>query len=501
MLPEPSQPGPVFSHPPGRSPALGGVLTALYCTMESHSDRTHGASLADVGAMIAASSSSSVRGMRARAGFRVVSSSNIEAFPSRGRSAMSQVRHGPSQSVASSSFSAKPRHGRSRLREHHGSSNDHGTSVPNPSVSVSNTQAGRGRSESNVKNDQLLHEEDDFRIYDVNEDPVVMVCGVAYLLGERIGAGAFGTVHSVELLIPLGTVLALDENGMPICDEGKNVIVRRISDVETNDADLDKLVLSGLCYALKVVHLPADNATKAAERREQHAYEIWLLEQLKGHDLRDHVVQIVDSEVQDTRILILLELAECDLGSWLFPDIEGGDRGVVGRGGEDGNVVTKPDRAQGNPMRSLDPWEVFGIWAQLVEAIAAIHALGVIHFDIKPKNILIFNLNGDPNGDDLPILKLADFGLARKLEGSQTHISASGGWGTLKYMAPEVVHQPVENFAFRDVGCFCVCEVVRPVRESRCRTALAMSRVGAKVSSVEGIFEFLSCDLIDVVVF
>ena len=434
-----------------------------FFTMELHSDRTPGTSLADVGAMLAAASSSSVRGLRSRAGFRVVSSSNIEASSSLGRSAISQVRRGPSHSVASSSFSAKPRHGRSRLRKHHqhGSSNDHGTSVPNPSVSVSNTQAGRGRSESNVKNDQLLHEEDDFRIYDVNEDPVVMVCGVAYLLGERIGAGAFGTVHSVELLIPFGTVLELEENGQPICDEENNMLLRMISDVETNDVDLDKLVLSGLCYALKVVHLPADNATKAAERRELHAYEIWLLEQLKGHDLRDHVVQIVDSEVQDTRILILLELAECDLGSWLFPDIEGGDRAVVGRGGEDGNVVTKPDRAQGNPMRSLDPWEVFGIWAQLVEAVAAIHAADVIHFDIKPKNILVFNLNGE----GLPILKLADFGLARMLQGSQTHISASGGWGTLKYMAPEAVHQPVENFALRDVGCSCVCEFVRPVRE------------------------------------
>ena len=294
--------------------------------------------------------------------------------------------------------------------------------------------------DANAQNNPEENDEDDLRIYDVDDDGIVTVCGVSYLMGERLGAGAFGTVHGVELLIPHGTELALHENGQPTIDEENNMLLRIISDVEASGVGIDsnKLVRSGLCYALKIVPLPADNATKAAERRALHAYEVWLLEQLKGHDLRDHVVQIVDSEVQATRILILLELAQCDLGSWLFPDIEGG------------GVVTKSDGPQRNPMRSLNPWEVFGIWAQLVAAVAAIHAVGVIHFDIKPQNILIFY----GNGEDLPTLKLADFGLARQLQGSQTHISASGGWGTLKYMAPEVVHQPVENFAFRNVGCF-----------------------------------------------
>ena len=92
-----------------------------FCTrMELDSDRAEqGTSLADVGSMIAtASSSSSVRGLQSRAGFRVVSSSNVVVSASRQRSAVSQVRRGPSsQAVASSSFSAKHRHG--RLREHY----------------------------------------------------------------------------------------------------------------------------------------------------------------------------------------------------------------------------------------------------------------------------------------------------------------------------------------------------------------------------------------------
>ena len=59
--------------------------------------------------------------------------------------------------------------------------------------------------------------------------------------------------------------------------------------------------------------------------------------------------------------------------------------------------------------------------------------------------------NVPPDNRPRPVLKLADFGLARQLHGSLTHISADGGWGTLKYMAPEVVHQPSRNFRFRDV--------------------------------------------------
>lgn len=106
-------------------------------------------------------------------------------------------------------------------------------------------------------------------------------------------------------------------------------------------------------------------------------------------------------------------------------------------------------------MRPLSPGQVLGIWRQLVEAVAAVHACGVIHFDIKPGNILVMDEQGRDHAclthddDPVPLLKLADFGLARKLMEDESHISADGGWGTLKYMAPEVVHQPSHAFQFR----------------------------------------------------
>ena len=46
-------------------------------------------------------------------------------------------------------------------------------------------------------------------------------------------------------------------------------------------------------------------------------------------------------------------------------------------------------------------------------------------------------------------VQLSDFGVARQLARDRTHMSASHGWGTLKYMAPETLHQPNTTFELR----------------------------------------------------
>ena len=51
-----------------------------------------------------------------------------------------------------------------------------------------------------------------------------------------------------------------------------------------------------------------------------------------------------------------------------------------------------------------------------------------MHRDLKPANVLIFSLNP-------PILKVTDFGLAKKLEGGKTWTLC----GTPDYLAPEVI--------------------------------------------------------------
>ena len=71
--------------------------------------------------------------------------------------------------------------------------------------------------------------------------------------------------------------------------------------------------------------------------------------------------------------------------------------------------------------------EVARIGAQVADALAHAHALGVLHRDVKPSNLLL-----DARGDAW----VADFGLA-KLEESEDLTDTGDVLGTLRYMAPE----------------------------------------------------------------
>lgn len=61
--------------------------------------------------------------------------------------------------------------------------------------------------------------------------------------------------------------------------------------------------------------------------------------------------------------------------------------------------------------RTLGHLGVYSIFAQLLRAVAYIHSCGIVHRDIKPDNILI-----DVQDDGSPIVRLADFGLARVVD-------------------------------------------------------------------------------------
>lgn len=72
---------------------------------------------------------------------------------------------------------------------------------------------------------------------------------------------------------------------------------------------------------------------------------------------------------------------------------------------------------------------------QIAEGLKYIHETPFLHRDIKPNNILISKAAGGAGSTCL--VKLADFGLSRRVPSNDKSFSASGKKGTNTYMAPE----------------------------------------------------------------
>jgi hypothetical protein len=83
----------------------------------------------------------------------------------------------------------------------------------------------------------------------------------------------------------------------------------------------------------------------------------------------------------------------------------------------------------------LTATEIWPIALQVCEALAAVHAAGVVHRDLKPSNIYLTVDRDAPTGPER--VKLIDFGIAR-VEWEETRITNTGGpLGTPGYMSPE----------------------------------------------------------------
>ncbi|MBM2840949.1 MAG: Tetratricopeptide repeat protein, partial [Bacteroidetes bacterium] len=79
------------------------------------------------------------------------------------------------------------------------------------------------------------------------------------------------------------------------------------------------------------------------------------------------------------------------------------------------------------------------ILLQTLGVLSYIHCQGILHFDIKPENLLLISVGGE-NG--LPLVKLTDFGFSTKQD-SSIDLPLRG---TIEYTAPELLkHEPFDH--------------------------------------------------------
>jgi eukaryotic-like serine/threonine-protein kinase len=90
-------------------------------------------------------------------------------------------------------------------------------------------------------------------------------------------------------------------------------------------------------------------------------------------------------------------------------------------------------RAAAGTIPCMPALRALAYFEQLLGALAALHALGIVHRDVKPQNVLV-RRDG--------IVKLTDFGIAKHSFGESAHAPMSDAGvapGTGKYMSPEQV--------------------------------------------------------------
>jgi hypothetical protein len=121
--------------------------------------------------------------------------------------------------------------------------------------------------------------------------------------------------------------------------------------------------------------------------------------------------------------------------SHIVPVYGAGDAGgvlyIASRFVADGDL-SRVQRAANGP---LPPAQVADIVSQVASALDAAHAIGLVHRDVKPGNILIERIPGRPEH-----AYLSDFGLSKSTSAGATGLTATGRFmGTPDYCAPEQI--------------------------------------------------------------
>ncbi len=180
---------------------------------------------------------------------------------------------------------------------------------------------------------------------------------------------------------------------------GKYRLIRLVGDGGMGSVYEGLHLVLGTRVAIKVLHPDLSRRTGLVERFLQEA-------RVSAQIRSPHVVQVTDVDrTADGHAYLVMELLE----------------------GEPLSAVLERQRRLPVPT-ACDYTQ------QILEALEAAHALGVIHRDLKPENVFVTFAGGRA------VLKLIDFGIAKaaRTDPQQKNLTVAGVvMGTAEYMAPE----------------------------------------------------------------
>jgi serine/threonine-protein kinase len=164
----------------------------------------------------------------------------------------------------------------------------------------------------------------------------------------------------------------------------------------------------GRQVAVKILHPGLAGKARDVARLRQEADVMSALQ-------HPHIVQILDFDVTENGVpFLVMELLE-------------------GRSLAEG-------AASGEPF---EPRAAGGVVDQIAQALAAAHAHGIVHLDLKPDNVILVSTDGR---DDF--VKVIDFGIARAVWRARL-INEPLITGTPEYMAPEQAAGTTEEIDHR----------------------------------------------------
>ncbi len=102
----------------------------------------------------------------------------------------------------------------------------------------------------------------------------------------------------------------------------------------------------------------------------------------------------------------------------------------------------------------LDTREAIAIACEVVAGMAAAHAVGVVHRDLKPDNVLLEALGASAGSGSMGRVVITDFGIARGELGGSASKTSGRTIGTPAYMAPEQIGGQADIDARADIYAF-----------------------------------------------